>query len=95
MRRGRDFEFNDTVPSDVSFVARGESLEALFAAAAEALLASTIESPGSVAHSITRSVALAEPDLDLECRRAFRRHRNLLVLLSRGRGGGGQGVERL
>jgi SHS2 domain-containing protein len=60
-----DFEFNDAVTSDVSFVARGDSLEAVFAAASEALLASTLENPRSVGIRVRRSVALAEPDLAL------------------------------
>ena len=60
-----DFEFDDAAVSDVSFVARGDSLEAVFAAAAEALLASTLENPGSVEAEVRRWVTLEEPDLAL------------------------------
>jgi SHS2 domain-containing protein len=60
-----DFEFTDAVTSDVSFVAHGHSLEAVFAAACEALLASTLENPRSIEPRVERHVALVEPDLAL------------------------------
>ena len=46
-------------------MARGETLEGVFAAAAEALLAATLEDPGSVEERERRCVAFDEPDLEL------------------------------
>ena len=60
-----EFEFVDGVTSDLSFVARGPTLEALFAAAAEALLAATVEDPAGVAPRVRREILLEEPDLEL------------------------------
>jgi SHS2 domain-containing protein len=60
-----EFEFVDRVTSDLSFVARGRTLEALFIAAAKALLAATVEDPESVALRVRREVVLEEPDLEL------------------------------
>ena len=51
--------------SDLSFVARGESCEAALAAAAEALLAATVEDPAGVEPREVRRVTLVAPDLDL------------------------------
>jgi protein archease len=59
------YEFIDAVTSDLSFVARGRSLEEVFAASAEALLAATVEEPGSVGEGERRAIALAEPDPEL------------------------------
>lgn len=59
------FEFVDDVTSDLSFVARGRDLPALFRAAAEALLAAGVEDPGGVGTSHRETVALEEPDLEL------------------------------
>jgi len=59
------YEFVEGATSDLSFVARGTTLEALFGAAAEALLAATVEMPASVLPKVRRGVALEEPDLDL------------------------------
>ncbi len=59
------FEFVDSVTSDLSFVAWGGTLEELFAAAAEALLAATLENPDCVGSELRRSLSLEEPDLDL------------------------------
>jgi SHS2 domain-containing protein len=59
------FEFVDDVTSDLSFRARGPTPEAVFAAAAEALLAATVESPEAVVETVTRSVSLEEGDLEL------------------------------
>jgi SHS2 domain-containing protein len=61
----REFEFVDRVTSDLSFVAWGPTLEALFAAAAKALLAATVEDPARVAPRVRRKVLLEEPDLEL------------------------------
>ena len=60
-----EYEFVDRVTSDLSFVARGPTLEALFAAAAKALLAATVEDPDSIAPRVRRKVLLEEPDLEL------------------------------
>jgi SHS2 domain-containing protein len=59
------FEFVDSVTSDLSFVARGATLEEAFAAAAEALLAATLENPEALGREVRRSLALEEPDLEL------------------------------
>lgn len=58
-------EFKDDVTSDVSFVARGRSIEQAFARAAEALLQLTIENPAAVEDRIERMVELEEPDPEL------------------------------
>jgi len=63
-RRG-DFEFVEGATGDLAFVARGPTPEALFAAAAEALLAATVEEPERIGTEIRQRVSLAEPALDL------------------------------
>jgi len=60
-----DFEFIEGATSDLTFLARGPTLEAAFAAAAGALLAATVEEPETVARSECRSLSLEEPDLEL------------------------------
>jgi len=59
------FEFVEGATGDLTFVARGERPEDLFAAAAEALLAATVEDPGAVRDVERRSIRLEEPSLDL------------------------------
>ena len=59
------YEFVDTVTSDLSFIARGATLEEVFAAAAEALLAATLEDPAGLAATREQRVELEEPDLEL------------------------------
>jgi SHS2 domain-containing protein len=59
------FEFVDAVTSDLAFVARGATLDAVFAAAAQALLAASVEDPARVEERESRSIELAEPDLEL------------------------------
>ncbi len=59
------FEFVEGTTSDLSFVARGKTVEAVFAAAAEALLAATVERPASVGPRAQRRLTLEEPDLEL------------------------------
>jgi len=59
------FEFVDAVTSDLCFVARGPDLAAVFGAAGDALLAATLEDPGSVHERVERSIALREPDVEL------------------------------
>jgi protein archease len=59
------YEFVEGATSDLAFVAHAATLDALFAAASEALLAATVEDPSAVAPSERRTVSLAEPDLEL------------------------------
>lgn len=58
-------EFLDAVTSDLAFVARGATREAVFAAAAEAVLAATVEDPATVGASFELEVELEEPDVEL------------------------------
>jgi SHS2 domain-containing protein len=60
-----EFEFVEGATSDLSFVARGPTLEAAFAGAGEALLAATVEQPDRVESREHCSVRLEEPDLEL------------------------------
>jgi SHS2 domain-containing protein len=76
------FEFVEGATSDVAFAAYGETPEALFAAAAEALLAATVANPQDVAERERHPVALAEPDLEL----LLLRFLNELVFLRDARG---------
>ena len=59
------FEFVEGATSDLSFEARGETLPALFAAAAEALLAATLANPEAVEDRRREPLSLVEPDLEL------------------------------
>ncbi len=59
------FEFVDGVTSDLCFVARAETLEDLFAVAADALVSLSVGDPGSVREIEERALALEEPDLEL------------------------------
>jgi len=59
------FEFLDEVTSDLSVELEGPSLEAVFGAAADALLAVTLENPDSVKPRETRELRLREHDLGL------------------------------
>jgi SHS2 domain-containing protein len=59
------FSFVEGATSDVSFEAGGETLEALFGATAEALLAVTLSNPADVASRERVPISLAEPDLEL------------------------------
>jgi SHS2 domain-containing protein len=63
--RALDYEFVEGATSDLSFVARGEDLPGVFRAAAEALLAATLEDPGSVGDRLRRALSLEEPDREL------------------------------
>ena len=45
MSAERRFEWTEGVTSDLAFVARGSSLEEVFAASADALLAATLDEP--------------------------------------------------
>jgi SHS2 domain-containing protein len=61
MSESRSFEFVDAVTSDIRFAAR----DAVFRAAAEALLAATVDNPEAVARRVQRAVVFEEPDLEL------------------------------
>jgi len=76
------FEFVEGATSDLAFEARGDSLEAVFTAAAEALLAATVEHPDAVRRSERHSMRLEEPDLEL----LLMRFMNELVFLRDARG---------
>lgn len=65
MSGGGSFRFVDAVTSDLSFIARGRSLEDLFSAAAEALVAATVENPDAVEARTARTLQLADTELDL------------------------------
>lgn len=65
MSRARGFEWTEAVTSDIAFVARGASAEDVFAAAADALLAATLEDPGALEARLEHSLRLEEPDLEL------------------------------
>jgi SHS2 domain-containing protein len=58
-------EFVDDVTSDLAFVARGETPEAAFTAAADALLAATVVNPEAVEARLEWHLELVEPDLEL------------------------------
>jgi SHS2 domain-containing protein len=77
-----DFSFVEGATSDLAFEARGETLEALFAAAAEALLAATLANPEDVTAREREPVRLAEPDREL----LLLRFLNELVFLRDARG---------
>lgn len=59
------YEFVEGATGDLSFLARGDTLECLFVGAAQALLAATVEDPCRVGRITRRSVDLEEPDLEL------------------------------
>jgi SHS2 domain-containing protein len=59
------YEFVEGATSDLAFVARGGSPEAVFTAAADALLAATLEQPEHLGEGERRRLALEEPTLDL------------------------------
>lgn len=59
------FEFVEGVTADLTFVARGPTLEQLFAAASEALLAASVADPARVEPRESHPLALEEPDLEL------------------------------
>jgi SHS2 domain-containing protein len=76
------FEFVEGATSDITFEARGATLPALFAAAAEALLAATLANPAAVEPRHAEPIALVEPDLEL----LLLRFLNELVFLRDARG---------
>lgn len=62
---GGRYAFIDSVTSDLTFVARGPTLEALFRSAADALLAATVSEPRTVRERERHPLTLEEGDLDL------------------------------
>ena len=82
MSAAGSFEFVDDVTSDLSFVARGDSPEAVFCAASEALLAATVERPEAVAERTRETLHLRDAELDL----LLLRFLNELVFLRDARG---------
>jgi len=79
---GAGYAFVDDVTSDIHFRAHAASLEELFGAAAEALLALTLEDPRAVAAKQREAVHLEEPSLEL----LLLRFLNELVFLRDARG---------
>jgi len=59
------FEFVDAITSDLCFVARADTLEGLFAVAADALVSLTVGDSGTVRELEERPLTLEEPDLEL------------------------------
>ena len=59
------FRFIEGAPGDLTFEASGPTVEAAFAAAGEAFLAATVESPEAIERREHRTVVLKEPDLEL------------------------------
>lgn len=59
------YEYLDLVTSDVTFEARGASLDELFAAAVDATTNVMVESLPSVRPLVTKAIELAAPALDL------------------------------
>jgi len=63
--RAGSFEFIEGPTGDLSFRVRAPTLEGLFAVAAEAFLAVTLEDPAALETRERRELALEEPDLEL------------------------------
>lgn len=59
------YEFVEGAGGDLTFVARGASLEALFASASEAVLAACVEDPARIELRERFAITLSEPDRDL------------------------------
>ena len=65
MSAGGSFRFVEGATSDLAFTASGGSLAEVFHAAAEALLAATVERPEAVEPKLVRSLHLTDTDLEL------------------------------
>ena len=65
MSAGGSFRFVEGATSDLAFTATGRSLEAVFHAAAEALLAATVERPETVEPKLVRSLHFSDSDREL------------------------------
>jgi len=61
----REFAFVEGAPGDLSFVARGATAEAALAAAADALLAATLEHPAALEAREVRELHIEEAEADL------------------------------
>lgn len=59
------FEFIEGATGDLTFLALGATVDAVFVAAGQAFLAATVEEPEAVERRERRSVLLEEPDLEL------------------------------
>lgn len=62
---GGSFAFVEGATSDLAFTASGATLADVFAAAAEAMCAATVEHPKQVAPQVVRTVSLRDDDLEL------------------------------
>jgi SHS2 domain-containing protein len=76
------FAFVEGATGDIAFEVSADSVEGLFAAAAEALLAATLANPEALAPRRREEVRLAEPDLEL----LLLRFLNELIFLRDARG---------
>ena len=65
MSAGGSFCFVEGATSDLAFTASGRSLAEVFHAAAEALLAATVERPEDVEPKVVRSLHFSDSDLEL------------------------------
>ena len=65
MKWNESFEFVEADGSDLSFVVRGPTLDAVFREASEALLTATVERADSVRDEVTCPLMLVDPQLDL------------------------------
>ncbi len=67
MSTGRSgvFRFVEGATSDLTLIASGRTLEEVFAAAAEALLAATVERPARIEPRVARSMTLRDRSADL------------------------------
>jgi SHS2 domain-containing protein len=77
MSEGPGFRFVEGATSDLAFEATGASLGEVFGAAAEALLAATVERPQAVRPVVSRVLRLGDSELDL----ALLRFLNELIYL--------------
>jgi SHS2 domain-containing protein len=59
------FRFVEGATSDLAFAASGASIEEVFFAAADALLAATVEHPEAVEERVVRSLHFTDDDLEL------------------------------
>jgi len=62
---GGSFAFVEGATSDLAFTASGATLADVFAAAAEAMCAATVEHPEQVQAKVVRSVTLRDDDVEL------------------------------
>lgn len=62
---GGSFAFVEGATSDLAFTASGATLADVFAAAAEAMCAATVEHPEQVQGKVVRSFSLRDDDLEL------------------------------